>query len=130
MTKDLQDCTEFFKQQQERQECIRDQEKQISELREDVRRLKEEAAAKIDETSETNCALDEIPTSELSREHIERYSRQLLLNDGFGVEGQRKLLASSVLVTGAGGIGSSGTYMENNLESSELRLMTAFPSFD
>ena len=46
------------------------------------------------------------------REHdrtdqISRYSRQLLLLDGFGVLGQRKLLSSSVLVVRAGGIGSS-----------------------
>ena len=36
-----------------------------------------------------------------------RYYRQLLLLDGFGVLGQRKLLSSSVLVVGAGGIGST-----------------------
>jgi adenylyltransferase and sulfurtransferase len=45
--------------------------------------------------------------SELSAAHIERYSRQLLLADGFGVAGQAKLVQSSVLVIGAGGIGSS-----------------------
>mmetsp|Transcript_2829 Transcript_2829/g.4020 ORF Transcript_2829/g.4020 Transcript_2829/m.4020 type:complete len:545 (-) Transcript_2829:369-2003(-) len=45
--------------------------------------------------------------SVLSSDQITRYSRQLLLQDGFGVEGQRKLLSSSVLVVGAGGIGSS-----------------------
>lgn len=43
----------------------------------------------------------------LTRDQIERYSRQLLLNEGFGVEGQLKLLSSSVLVVGAGGIGST-----------------------
>jgi adenylyltransferase/sulfurtransferase len=43
----------------------------------------------------------------LSMDQIERYSRQLLLQDGFGIEGQCKLLSSSVLVVGAGGIGSS-----------------------
>ena len=36
-----------------------------------------------------------------------RYSRQLLLSDGFGLLGQRKLLLSSVLVVGTGGIGST-----------------------
>jgi hypothetical protein len=46
--------------------------------------------------------------SRLSRKQIERYSRQLLLHGGFGVEGQLKLLSSSVLVVGAGGIGSTG----------------------
>jgi hypothetical protein len=56
------------------------------------------------------------PTSSLSfegkltRSQIERYSRQLLLHRGFGVEGQLELLKSSVLVIGAGGIGSTGTY--------------------
>jgi len=45
--------------------------------------------------------------SELSTDEIIRYSRQLLLADGFGVAGQRKLLSSSVLVIGAGGIGST-----------------------
>eukprot|EP00547_Thalassionema_nitzschioides_P016724 CAMPEP_0194251488 /NCGR_PEP_ID=MMETSP0158-20130606/25489_1 /TAXON_ID=33649 /ORGANISM="Thalassionema nitzschioides, Strain L26-B" /LENGTH=655 /DNA_ID=CAMNT_0038988635 /DNA_START=188 /DNA_END=2151 /DNA_ORIENTATION=- len=43
----------------------------------------------------------------LSVEQIERYARQLLLQDGFGVGGQCKLLSSSVLVVGAGGIGST-----------------------
>uniref|UniRef100_A0A0A9E0A9 MOCS3-2 n=1 Tax=Arundo donax TaxID=35708 RepID=A0A0A9E0A9_ARUDO len=36
---------------------------------------------------------------------IYRYSRHLLLPD-FGVEGQRKLSQSSILVVGAGGLGS------------------------
>jgi len=35
--------------------------------------------------------------SELSPNQLERYSRQLLLSDGFGVAGQKKLLSSSVL---------------------------------
>lgn len=43
----------------------------------------------------------------LSPDEVMRYSRQLLLTDGFGVEGQIKLLSSSILVIGAGGIGSS-----------------------
>ena len=48
--------------------------------------------------------------SSLTREQVERYSRQLLLSDGFGVKGQLKLLSSSVLIVGAGGIGSTGTF--------------------
>ena len=44
----------------------------------------------------------------LSNAEIERYSRQLLLSNGFGVDGQKKLLCSSVCVIGAGGIGSTG----------------------
>ena len=35
------------------------------------------------------------------------YSRQILLSDGFGVLVQRKFLSTSVLVVGAGGIGST-----------------------
>jgi sulfur-carrier protein adenylyltransferase/sulfurtransferase len=42
---------------------------------------------------------------ELTREEILRYSRHLLLPD-VGLEGQRKLKAASVLVLGAGGLGS------------------------
>ncbi len=44
----------------------------------------------------------------LSNAEIERYSRQLLLSNGFGVDGQKKLLDSSVCIVGAGGIGSTG----------------------
>jgi hypothetical protein len=54
-------------------------------------------------------------SNRLSNAEIERYSRQLLLSNGFGVEGQKKLLASSVCVIGAGGIGSTG-------ESKKLKL--------
>ena len=43
--------------------------------------------------------------SRLGPEQLERYKRHLLL-DGVGVEGQEKLLASSVLIVGAGGLGS------------------------
>ncbi len=41
----------------------------------------------------------------LSEEHLERYSRQIIL-DEVGVEGQRKLLDARVLIVGAGGLGS------------------------
>lgn len=41
----------------------------------------------------------------LSEEQVKRYSRQLAM-PAIGVEGQRKLLAGSVLVAGAGGLGS------------------------
>ena len=43
----------------------------------------------------------------LAPHQVSRYSRQLLLSDGFGVTGQKQLLSSSILVIGAGGIGSS-----------------------
>jgi len=41
----------------------------------------------------------------LSREQIARYSRQLILPE-VGVQGQERLLSSSVLIVGAGGLGS------------------------
>ena len=62
-----------------------------------------------------------------------RYSRQLLLSDGFGVLGQRKLLSLLVLVVGAGsisptlllllaasGVGRIMVVDHNNLEVSNL----------
>ncbi|SDS85136.1 adenylyltransferase and sulfurtransferase [Brevibacterium siliguriense] len=45
------------------------------------------------------------PVESLSRAELERYSRHLGL-PGFGIEGQRRLRAASVLVIGAGGLGS------------------------
>lgn len=42
---------------------------------------------------------------ELTEQQTERYTRQMML-DGFGEEGQKRLLASKVLVVGAGGLGS------------------------
>lgn len=41
----------------------------------------------------------------LTDEQLERYSRHIILK-GFGVRGQKRLLAGSVLVVGAGGLGS------------------------
>ncbi|MGO1290864.1 MAG: molybdopterin-synthase adenylyltransferase MoeB [Brevibacterium linens] len=45
------------------------------------------------------------PVDSLSRAELDRYSRHLSL-PGFGLEGQRRLRAASVLVIGAGGLGS------------------------
>ena len=42
---------------------------------------------------------------ELSHDEVRRYSRHLILSD-LGVQGQRKLKASSVLCIGSGGLGS------------------------
>jgi len=51
------------------------------------------------------------PLPELSNDEILRYSRHLILPE-FGLEAQRKLKASSVLVVGAGGLGSPlGLYL-------------------
>ncbi|HEV8339720.1 MAG TPA: molybdopterin-synthase adenylyltransferase MoeB [bacterium] len=44
-------------------------------------------------------------TPMLTREQLERYSRQILLEE-IGLAGQRRLLESRVLVVGAGGLGS------------------------
>jgi adenylyltransferase/sulfurtransferase len=41
----------------------------------------------------------------LSREELERYERQIIIN-GFGEEGQEKLKRAKVFVAGAGGLGS------------------------
>lgn len=41
----------------------------------------------------------------LTKEQVERYSRQTILEE-VGLQGQRKLLASKVLIVGAGGLGS------------------------
>ena len=51
------------------------------------------------------------PLPELGNDEILRYSRHLILPE-FGLEAQRKLKASSVLVVGAGGLGSPlGLYL-------------------
>ena len=93
---------------------------EIEELREKIRLLEEEntrlrgeetntrkstvdGAARQSKETSTNARFQGL----LEPEQIERYSRQLLLHQGFGVEGQSKLLKSSVLVVGAGGIGST-----------------------
>ena len=108
---------------------------EIKELRERVRLLEEEnARLRRSNTTSDNCEAKITGNSEkivdsstenihqtstnasfegsLNPEQIERYSRQLLLHGGFGVEGQLKLLKSSVLVVGAGGIGSTGKVLD------------------
>jgi len=45
------------------------------------------------------------PLPELSPAELSRYSRHILL-DEIGIEGQRRLAGSRVLVVGAGGLGS------------------------
>ena len=42
---------------------------------------------------------------DFSEQQLERYSRNIILKE-IGIEGQEKLLKSSVLIAGAGGLGS------------------------
>ena len=44
-------------------------------------------------------------TSQLNKDLIERFSRQIILKD-IGVIGQKKILSSKVLIIGCGGLGS------------------------
>ena len=107
---------------------------EIKELRERVRVLEEKNARLRRSNTSDNCEAKDVGKSEkvadsstenihqasvnasfegsLNPQQIERYSRQLLLHGGFGVEGQLQLLNSSVLVVGAGGIGSTGKSLD------------------
>lgn len=49
-----------------------------------------------------------LPTRTLTRREFMRYDRQLIL-DGFGIEGQRRLMAGRVLVIGMGALGSAAS---------------------
>ncbi len=62
--------------------------------------------------AEPTVALDvDAPPVELSNEEIQRYSRHLIMPE-VGMTGQRKLKAASVLMIGAGGLGSPlGLYL-------------------
>ena len=40
----------------------------------------------------------------LNNEHLERYSRQIVLKD-IGIQGQKKISLSKILIVGAGGLG-------------------------
>lgn len=95
-------------------------EREVARLREEIKSLKslqvpgskkrahEETSSPSSVQHEGYQPLSPIPPVErLTPAHIERYSRQLLLHEGFGVAGQHTLLSSSVLVIGAGGIGST-----------------------
>jgi len=43
-------------------------------------------------------------STKLSRNHLEKYSRQIILKD-IGILGQKKILNSKVLIIGMGGLG-------------------------
>lgn len=95
-----------------------DQSKRISELEEYIAKLERENAALRSRATPDEVAaeltsmnidddVDKGMGDRLTPDQIERYSRQLLIAGGFGVKGQLKLLNSSVLIIGAGGIGST-----------------------
>ena len=78
----------------------------------------------------------------LSNKEIERYSRQIILKK-IGVIGQKKLLKSSILIVGAGGLGSPiaiylaavgigkiGIVDKDNVEISNLSRQIIFISSD
>ena len=59
----------------------------------------------------TEDKLKQVALPELSKEEVARYSRHLIMPE-VGMEGQRKLKAASVLLIGAGGLGSPlGLYL-------------------
>ena len=107
---------------QELESKIRELEAKVSKLEEDKNNQTTTASPQelsddvscingTDPTDKTNRSdesfMPRSPDQALTPDEIERYSRQLILSQGFGVEGQQKLLSSSVLVIGAGGIGST-----------------------
>ena len=86
---------------------------EVASLRRQIEKLEEERRAQTSSNAHDS-ATDDIadipslaPVRALRPEQVSRYSRQLLLADGFGVAGQKQLLSSSILVVGAGGIGST-----------------------
>lgn len=89
-------------------ERIRELEARVRDLELQVKELEGEGSA-ISKASHGSIDVPRVRTSaeDLTPDEIERYSRQLITSNGLNVAGQRKLLASRVLVIGAGGIGSS-----------------------
>jgi adenylyltransferase/sulfurtransferase len=88
---------------------IRELEGRVRDLELQVRELEGEGSATSKAASNGSVDVPRVRSSaeDLTPDEIERYSRQLITSNSFGVAGQRKLLASRVLVIGAGGIGSS-----------------------
>ena len=56
-------------------------------------------------SSSSSCRKSVVFSKDLENEEISRYGRQLIISE-IGVEGQRKLKRSKVLVVGTGGLGS------------------------
>ena len=101
----------------DKDERIKELEKRVTELERAVSKTSSESNRNIlpvdlenqyQRSSRNDLPLPPLPRIDrLTADHIERYSRQMILSNGFGVAGQQKLLSSSVLVIGAGGIGST-----------------------
>lgn len=101
----------FQKQIKLQQQKEREYQDKINSLEDELKSLKQDTRD-IDATEQIYPNIDQEIVENarqniLSPDSIARYSRQLLLSEGWGVEGQQKLLSSSVLVIGAGGIGST-----------------------
>lgn len=120
---------QLCKERRELQDRIREQDDEIRALKEELYRLKDKGNITNESNGGNRSDEDSTSTDLLSAEQIERYSRQLLLNDGFGVQGQRKLLSSSVLVIGAGGIGSTGKFVCEESSSLLLKRLINIYSF-
>jgi len=100
--------------QHEQQEArIRALEEEVERLQAENLRLRDNGTDPLTTPEAAAAVCPRRPPSTSSKEHltkdeIERYSRQLLLTSGgFGVAGQLQLLSASVLVVGAGGLGST-----------------------
>ena len=79
--------------------------RRIQELQDELSRYRE-SGKRQKSAADTKSPLH---VESLSNEHIKRYSRQLLV-PSFGVQGQLKLLSTSILVVGCGGLGSIVMY--------------------
>ncbi|KXJ75321.1 hypothetical protein RP20_CCG011983 [Aedes albopictus] len=81
-----------------------DGEAQISELEGDIRTLRKQLKAKVQQLKTLKKHFQKNCINKLNNNEIARYSRQIILSE-IGVQGQLKLKRASVLVVGAGGLG-------------------------
>ena len=89
-----------------------DTERRIREIEDQIERLKFEKETLVENLVKAERKERDKYTrndsDSFSALEIERYSRQLLVSNGLGgIEGQKKILKGSVLIIGAGGIGST-----------------------
>jgi len=81
----------------------------MDSLLKELKMLREENALLRKSTQELELKFEELfpcsPVHSLTKEQINRYGRHLIMDD-IGTSGQKKLLLSSVLIVGAGGLGS------------------------